>query len=509
MVATLLARLLGYVRDMVIYSWFGQSYITDAYNAAFSIPDFIYMLLVGGALSSAFIPVFGSYLARQEEEQAWKVASIVFNFTVLVMLVLIALAVVYTKPLILILVPKLPSASIDLAVTLTRVMFIQTFFMAVNGMSLGILNSHRHFTSPAVGAIFYNLGIIVVGLAMAHRWGIMAFSVGVVLGSILNLAVQIPALRRAGIRYYPSLDLRDPGFRQIMVLMVPIVLGLSVTQINLFVNQNLASGLAEGSISALRLAQRVMQLPIGIFGISIAMAVFPTMTAQVAKEEIKDFKRTFSLGLRAVFLITIPAGVGLMALREPIIGLLFQYGRFDAGDTLATAEALFFYSAGLFAYSALQLLNRIYYALKDTLTPVIVGAVAIAINIALSITLVQIMQHRGLALAYSVAGIVNIILLIGILRLRLGNIDGGRIIRSLAISVGASGIMYLAVRGTVLQLQNLLNFAPKMNELIMVVAGIGAGVLIYGVIVLIFRMEETRLVMSLVRNRLPGLRFRV
>lgn len=507
MAATLISRALGYVRDVAIYSWFGQNYITDAYNAAFSVPDFIYMLLVGGALSSAFIPVFSSYLARQEEDEAWEVASILFNVTVVFLLALIALGLVYTRSLILLLVPKLPAESISLAVLLTRVMFIQTFFMAVNGIALGILNSRQHFTSPAVGAIFYNLGIIAVGLAMAHKWGIMAFSIGVVTGSVLNLAVQIPALLKSGIRYYPSFDLKNPGFRQIMILMLPVLIGLSVTQINLFVNQNLASGLAEGSISALRLAQRIMQLPIGIFGVPVAMAVFPAMTTMVAKKEMSDFKRTFSLGLRSVFLITIPAGVGMMALREPIVQLFFQQGKFDAGDTSATAMALFFYAIGLFAYSALQLLNRIFYSLKDTITPVVTGIVAIAANIALSMVFVRFMQHQGLALAYSVAGIINIVMLIGILKRRLGTIDGGKIFKSLGIAVLASGIMYLAASETTLLLKSVLDFAPKLNQLIMVVSGVGVGVVVYSAIILMFRLEETQLVMGLIRKRIPGFNF--
>jgi putative peptidoglycan lipid II flippase len=172
-------------------------------------------------------------------------------------------------------------------------MFIQTILMALNGITLGILNSKQDFFWPAIGSILYNIGIIVIGLALAHIWGITAFAIGVVIGALFNLLVQIPSLIKNGIKYYPSFDLRHPGFRQIMILMLPVLIGLSVTQINLFVTQNLASGLAEGSISALRLAQRIMQLPIGIFGISIAMAVFPSMTAQAERNELPNFKRTF------------------------------------------------------------------------------------------------------------------------------------------------------------------------------------------------------------------------
>ncbi|NLV16195.1 MAG: murein biosynthesis integral membrane protein MurJ [Syntrophomonadaceae bacterium] len=509
MVTMFLARILGYVRDMVIYSSFGQTYITDAYNAAFSVPDFIYMLLVGGALSSALIPVLSGYFAKGDDKEGWKLVSLVLNWTIVLLIILIGLGLVFTRSLILLLVPKLPPETISLAVTLTRVMLFQSFFMGLNGISMGILNTRQHFTMPAVGGIFYNLAIIAVGLLMMEYWGIMAFSVGVVVGSVLNFAIQVPALKRAGFIYYPTFNPNHPGLKQILLLMLPIMIGLSVTQINLFVNQNLASGLAEGSISALRLAQRIMQLPIGIFGVSVAMAVFPTMSEQVANKNIGEFKRLFSLGLRAIFVITIPAALGLMALREPLIALFFQHGQFDAGDTLATAQALFFYCFGLFAYSGLQLANRIFYSLQDTITPVVTGLASIALNIILSILLVQVMSHQGLALAYSIAGVFNLMLLILLARKRMGQIGGGRMIFSFLAACLAGGLMYIGVRLGINAITPWLAFTPKLNAFIIVLAGTSLGIIIYGIIISIFRLEETQLVLSLFKNRLPNLRFRV
>ena len=507
MLATLLARLLGMARDMVLYTFFGPGTVTDAYNAAFSLPDLIYMLLVGGALSSAFIPVFGSYLARQEEEEAWKVASIVLNTLLVSLIVLIILAEIYTRPLMLLLVPDLSPQGIELAVTLSRVMFIQTFFMALNGIALGILNSKQHFISPSIGSILYNVGIIGVGVLMGRVWGIMAFSVGVVAGSILSFAVQVPSLAKVGFRYYPTLNLRHPGFKRIIVLTLPVVMGLSVTQLNLLVNQYLASGLAAGSISTLRVAQRIMQLPVGIFGVAIATAVFPTMNIQAEKRELKDFRRTFSLGMRAIFLITVPAGLGLIALREPIIRLLFEQGSFTATDTMYTAGALLFYSLGLFAYSGLQLMNRVFYSLKDTFTPVIIGVVTVGINIVFSMLLLPYMQDRGLALAYSLAGAANLLLLLIVLKRRLRTVDGFKIMKTLMIATGASGLMYAAVRFAAGYLAVALHFVPKINELIIVSAGIALGIAVYAGIVLLFRLEETRLVLGILQSRLPFLRF--
>ncbi|MDD4550455.1 MAG: murein biosynthesis integral membrane protein MurJ [Syntrophomonadaceae bacterium] len=503
MITVIISRILGYGREVALYTIFGQNYITDAYRAAFSIPDFIYMLLVGGALSSAFIPIFSACLATDREEEGWKSASIVFNYVILLLVVLIALAYLYTRPLINLLAPGLPPDYISMAVDLTHIMFAQTFFMALNGFAMGILNSYNNFAAPALGSLVYNLVIIVVGVALVDQIGIAAFSYGVVLGAILNFVVQIPALRRVGMKYYFNFDYKDTGFHQIMILMVPVLAGLGVVQLNLFVTQNLSSGLGSGTISALNLAQRIMNLPIGIFAVSIATAVFPTLTALTARGELDMFKRTGSLGLRAIFLVSIPASLGLIAIGEPLISLLFQQGEFTASMVTATNEALIYYCIGLFAYSAIQVLNRGFYALKDTLTPVIAAALTIAFNIILSIQLSGSMGHKGLALAYSLAGFVNVIVLMIVLRKKVGKVGGIKIVTSFVIATGASLVMYGVVKFSTNFLLSRLILASKLNLLISVGTGICLGVLVYGVIIYLFKLEESELLLRMVRKRLP------
>ncbi len=502
MITVIISRILGYGREVALYTLLGQDYITDAFRAAFSIPDFLYMLLVGGALSSAFIPVFSECIATDREEQGWWSFSVVFNYTILFLLVLIAIAYLYTRPLIILLVPGLPEAYLDLAVSLTRIMFMQTFFMALNGFAMGILNSFNHFAAPALGSLVYNLIIIVIGVAFFPQLGITAFAYGVVIGAVLNFMVQIPALKRAGIKYHFSFDYHDPGFKQIMILMVPVLAGLGVVQLNLFVTQNLSSGLGAGAISALNLAQKIMNLPMGIFAVSIATALFPTLTTLTARGEIDMFKRTTSLGVRAIFLVTIPASLGLIALGEPLIRLLFEQGKFTAGAVTATNQALFYYSLGLFAYSAIQVLNRSFYALKDTLTPVIAAAVTIGLNIFLSLQLVQPMGHQGLALAYSLAGFLNLIILLGMLRYKVGALGGTRLVTSFLISLGASLLMYGVVHYLVQALMGVLTLAPKITLLISVGSGVAAGMVVYAALVYFFHLEETELVLDMVRKRL-------
>jgi putative peptidoglycan lipid II flippase len=502
MVAMIVSRVLGYVRDLVIYATFGQNRITDAYNAAFSVPDFLYMLLVGGALSSAFIPVFSSYIATKREEEAWEVASIVFNLILVLMAVGIGVGVVFTPQLIKLLVPGFAPESLELTVYLTRIMFIQVVFMVFSGISMGILNSYKHFAAPAIGSVLYNLGIIVVGLFLAQRFGIAGFSFGVVAGAMLNFAVQLPALFRVGLRYKFSFNFRHPGVQRLVKLMLPVLVGLSVTQINLFVNQNLASGLPPGMVAALRTGQRLMQLPIGVFAIAIAVAVFPTLTEYAARKENREFRRAMSLGLRSIFFLALPATAGLIVLRVPIIRLLLQVGKFTAENTQATAHALLFYSIGIFAYSAIQFLSRVFYALQDTLTPVTVGVLTIILNLVLNFLLIKPLAHGGLALAYSLAGIFNMVLLLWILRKKLGSIDGGRIAVSFAKSFTASVLMGIVLYWIAGWTELVFGVSTKGGQLVQVSLSVITGLVLYSVLSLLFKMEEAEMVWNILLKKI-------
>ncbi|MDS1030183.1 murein biosynthesis integral membrane protein MurJ [Bacillota bacterium LX-D] len=501
MVIMVASRVIGFVRDVIIYSQFGQNRITDAYNAAFSIPDVLYMLLVGGALSSAFIPVFSKYISTKQEKEGWEVANIVLNLVMILMLIGIGVGYIYTRPLILLLVPGFNQEALELTVKLTRIMFWQAFFMAINGVTFGILNAYKIFIIPTLGTILYNLAIIVVGLIWSPKYGIAAFSVGVVIGAFLNFAIQIPDLRRIGYRYRFILKLNHPGLKNILGLMLPILIGLSIGQVNLFINQNLASALPAGIVAALHTGQRLMQVPIGIFAIAIAMTIFPTLTEQSANHKMAEFKQTANLGIRSVIFITLPAAAGLIALSVPTIRLLFEQGKFTHADTLVTSVALNFYSIGIFAQSALQVLNRIFYALQDTISPVVIGAFSIIINIAGSIILIRYLGHGGIALAYSSAGIFNLVLLLWWLKRKLGKIDGKRIILSFLQSLTASCLMGAAVYYTALAMDQILDMSIKLNQLVQVTLSILVGAAVYAVIAAILKNEETQMVLGVLKRK--------
>lgn len=511
MLTTIVSRVLGYLRDVLIFAKFGQNNLTDAYNAAFSIPDFLYMILVGGALSSAFIPVFSSYLARNQEDDGWRVLSIIFNWIMLLLFIGVAVGLIFAPQLVELLVPGYAPETKAMTVNLTRIMFFQVIFMCLSGISTGILQSYKNFTAPAIGSVLYNMGIILGGLLLAAPiekafpgYGIAGFSVGVVLGAMLNFLVQFAAVWRLGVRYSFSFDLHHPGVRELLLLIVPVFIGLAASQFNLFVNQNLASGLSEGLVSALRAAQRLMQLPITLFGITVGIAFFPTMTELAAKFQLDDFKRTVVMGLRTVIFVTIPASCGLAALARPVIRFMYEFrsGAFTAEDTDNTAYALIFYTIGVFAYAAIHTLSRAFYALKNTHTPVAVAVLSIAVNVLLSIVLVRYMAQGGLALAYSISGIFNMVVLIVLLNKSVGDIGSSALLKSTTQTIIISLLMGAVVWAQTELCERFLPLTSKMAQLVEIAAAIIVGAAVYAGLALLLKMPEAGQIMRIINRKL-------
>jgi len=437
MVAYLISRVLGLGREMIIGNQFGTTRGLDVYLAAFRVPDLIFQLIAGGALASAFIPTFTSYLAHNDERQAWRLASSVMNIVAIVVTVCAILAAILAPQLVArVVVPGFTAEEQALTVRLMRLMLVSPTIFGISGIVMGILNSYQHFLLPALAPAVYNLSIIGGAIFLAPAFGIYGLAAGVVAGSVLHLLIQIPELRRKGLAYRPLLDIRHPGVREVGRLMLPRMLGLATVQINFLVSTFLASGLTEGSLAALNYGWMLMLLPQGIFALAIATAAFPTFSELAARGELQDLRGTLSETLRLILYLTIPASVGLIVLREPLIQLLLQRGRFDPSSTQAVAWALQFYAFGLFAHSALEIITRAFYSLHDTRTPVAIGVVAMALNIILSVLLIRPLLHGGLALANSLATIVETVVLLAILRGRLGGIDG----RALLWSVGKTAV---------------------------------------------------------------------
>ncbi|MFZ3132594.1 MAG: murein biosynthesis integral membrane protein MurJ, partial [Desulfosporosinus sp.] len=428
MAAQLVSRILGFFRETLIAGFYGQGRATDAYNAAFILPDLLYWLLVGGVLSAAFIPVFSEYIAKGEEKEGWRVVSSVVNLIFLTLGLLIFMGLLFTPQFLRLMVPGFETiGNIGLTINLTRILLIQPLFMAVSGLIMGILNSYKIFWPSALGTVLYNACIIFFGTILANPAkpeSISGFAVGVVVGAFASFAVQIPALRKVGVRYYPIIDWHDPGVRRIGALAVPIIISYSLNQIQVAVSTNFGSLLPPGSITAIWYSYRLFQLPVGIFALAIAVAVFPTMTEQAALKQWDKLRQTTSSAIRMVIFITLPISVGMIVLRYPLIRVLFQHGHFTAQDTLNTAIPLFYFAVGISSQSVIQILPRAFYALQDTWTPVILGIIAMIVNILAMYLLIGPLAHGGLAFATTIAAFVNMILLYYVLRRRLGQIDG-------------------------------------------------------------------------------------
>jgi len=450
------SRVLGLIRDQVLAFLFGAGDQMDAYNIAFRIPNLVRDLFAEGAMSAAFVPTFTRTLANEGRDRAWRLGNLVVNALLLATGIIVAAGMVFAGPI----ATTFASAyaevpgKLELTISLTRVMFPFLALVAVATALMGMLNSLHRFFIPAVSPAMFNVGSIIctVGLApVMPLFGlpiIMAPAIGVLVGGFGQIAVQWPALRREGYRYQPVLDVRDEGLRRVLVLMGPGVVGLAAVQINLFVNSILATGEGTSAVSALSYAFRLMYLPIGIFGVSIATAVVPALGRHAARNDAAGMRDTVSNGLRMMLMLNVPATVGLVVLATPIVALIFEHGAFTPAHTAATAAALAFYAPGLVGYSAVKIAVPSFYSLRDSRTPVLVSAATVLLNVVLNLTLVRVMGFTGLALGTAVSAIFNATVLLWLLRSRLGGIDERRVAASFTRIGAASLVMGLAAWAT-------------------------------------------------------------
>ena len=500
-----ISRILGFVRDISVSSMFGISWQADAYTAAFTIPDLIYFALVGGGLSSAFIPVFSSYLATDRDEDSHVMASTILNIVAIASMILIAIGMIFTPQLIDIMVEfkhENAAEATALTILLTRIMFAQCFFMCLAGISQGILQCYKEFTVPALGAVVYNIAIIVIGLLLSRHIGIAGFTIGVVTGAALNLLLQIRSMRQYGFSYKLTLNLRHPGVKQFFLLFLPVVLGLSMNELNLLVSQRLASGLGGGVVYALKQAQRIMMLPVGIFAAAIGLSVFPTMTSHVARGEMKEYKQNLTMGLRTVIFITLPASVGLIALSHPVVRAMYQQGAVTTAQIELVSVILVYYCIGVVGYGAQQILNRGFYAVQDTKSPVLINVFVLLFNIVISILLVGPFTYRGLALAYSLSGLLSMLVLGVALRFKIGQYGGKALVKSALQSIIASAVMGLAVYFVANGLEQVLDLSGKLMQVLQVGIGITVGVIVYAAMAIVMRMEEAQQVLRIVKRKL-------
>lgn len=496
--ATMTSRILGVAREAVLAATFGAGYQMDAFNVAFKIPNLLRDLFAEGAMTAAFVPTFTRALSTRGPDAAWRLGSLVINTLLLVTGALVVLGIVFAFPITSTIAPKFAAVpgKLELTTALTRVMLPFLTMVAVAVAMMGMLNSLHRFFVPAMSPAMFNVATILCAVALTPvmvRLGlapITSIAIGTLLGGLGQIAIQWPLLRREGFRYQPIVAFTDPDLREVMRLMVPGTLGLAAVQINVLVNTYLATGQEQGAVSWLNYAFRLMYLPIGLFGVSIATAALPDISRQAAAEDVAAIRRTVSAGLRLMLMLNVPATVGLMALAQPIVALLLERGAFAAADTAQTAAALMFYAPGLLGYSAVKIASPTFYSLRDSRTPVVVSLVSVAVNLSINLAIVRVLGFRGLALGTALAAMVNAGALLWLLGRRLGGLEGRRIAIAFAKIVVTSAAMGVAAYYTSTWLAPVLPGRELVWKAVQVAAAIGVGVLVLAAGARLLRIAE-------------------
>lgn len=493
MVGMALSSITGLLRNVMVTNVFGTGAEIDAFYTANRVTEILFNLMAGGALASAFVPTFTGFLTRKDSSGAWKLASAIINWVV-VLLGLAAVVVWFSADW---LVPHVFAPGFEdpnqiaLTVELLRDMLLAPIIFGVSGLIMGILNAQQHFAAPALAPACYRGGEILGVLVLVPHLGIQGLAYGVVIGAVLHLAIQLPALWKRRGPYTFGLGVSNPAVRQVGTLMAPRLLGVAVVQFNFLVNTMIATGQPEGSLSAITWGFAIMIMPQTVIAQAIAIAALPTFSEQVSLNRLDDMRASLATTLRWLLYLSIPASVGLILLREPVVAMLFERGKFDAWSTQQVAWALLWYAAGLVGHSLLEIIVRAFYAMKDTFTPVTVGAMAMALNAGLSFAFAALfthigwMPHGGLALANSLATALECVILLVLLRKRLQGLDMHRLVRGVLATLGGTLAMGLAVAGW-LQLES--QFAVWLVAL----GGVLIGGLVYYLVTLAIGAPEAR-----------------
>jgi putative peptidoglycan lipid II flippase len=510
-IATMLSRVLGVGRDIVLTSVFGAGREMDAFNVATRIPNLVRDLFAEGAMSAAFVPTFTRHVKEKGIESAWRLGSNVINALIVVTGTLVVLGMVFAYPLADFYTDdKNFSTNLALTADLTRWTLPFLTMVAIAVAQAGMLNSLRQFFIPAVSPAMYNVAIILSALVMvpfAPALGIepiTAIAIGSLAGGMLQILAQWPALRASGFRYRPVLDFKDPGLRQVLLLMGPGTIGVAAAQINLAVNTWLATSQGEGAVTMLNYAFRLMYLPIGLFGVSVATAAIPELARQATGESFAEMRRTISSALRLMLVLSVPSMVGLAVLARPITQLLFERNAWSPEDTAGTAWALLMYAPGLIGYSIVKIASPSFYALRDARTPVLVSMLTVGTNVALNLWLVRVLGFGGLALGTAIASLVNAGLLMFLLSRRIGGLDGARVTMTVVKVALASIAMGAAAWYVQAWLAGVLGGGNDITRAIAVTGGITAGVLALGAAAKLLRLAEFEDAVAAILRRVRG-----
>lgn len=534
-IAVMFSRVLGLVRETIFARFFGAGFLYDAFVVAFKIPNILRDLFAEGALSAAFVKVFTDYQIKKNEVEAWRLAGLIFNVLAVVMSVVTIVGVLLAPYVVPLLARGFPPDKAALAVTLTQIMFPFILLVALAALAMGVLNTKGRFGIPASASTAFNIAAIVSGLGLAYylsgggwemsfdknavpsnaaMWAITGMAIGTLIGGAAQLLIQVPSLLRVGFRFTPVLSFVDPGVRRVMRLMGPAIIGTSAVQIKVLVDVLVVSGI-DGGQSWLSYSFRLMQFPIGVFGVAIGTAAIPALSRLASEDKMGKFRDTLSDALKLVFLMTIPAACGLIVLGEPIVRLIYEGGRFQAVDTDMTAWALSAYSIGLAGYAAIKVLSPSFYALDDARTPMYISIASVAVHAPTSFGMMYLLStvgvsperpdgygHVGVALATSTVAIVNFIALTFFMRRRIRRLNGRDIITSFAKIVVASAVMSALAYGSYVILHGRFGGAGFPFRLLEAFVPITIGGLTFVGVAKILRVSEIEKVYSIFARKL-------
>jgi putative peptidoglycan lipid II flippase len=504
------SRVLGLVREQVFAAFFGASREYDAFLAAFRIPNLLRDLFAEGALSAAFVTTFSQTLTTKGEKEAWRLASLVMNALVVVLIVITVLGIIFAPQIVGWIASGFDQypGKTELTVKLTRLMFPFIILVAMAAVAMGLLNSKGRFGVPASASSFFNLGAIIGGVGCAYvidpgfgPSAILGMAIGTLIGGALQFLVQVPSMYGVGFHYEPRLSFTDPGLRRVIRLMGPGIIGAAAVEINVFVNTRFASYLEDGAVSWLQYAFRLMYFPIGVFGVAISTATLPSISRAVARNDLDEFRRTLASSLGLVFLLCIPSACGLAILGEPIISMIYERGRFSSFDTEQTAAALAAYAVGLAGYAAIRVLAPAFYALDDARTPMMISLGSIMTNYVFNWLLVRRFGHEGLAMSTSCVALLNFALLFLLMRRKIRRVEGRKIVRSLFKIALASAIMSAVCWLTYRELASLVGKDGLFHQLVNALVPIGVGVVVVLVAGRLLKIAELDMAISVVRRR--------
>ncbi len=510
---TIVSRIMGYVRDQRIALLLGTTISADSFILAYRIPNLFRRLVAEGSMTASFIPVFTTYMREKTAKEVWEFANKLFWTLAVIVAIITVLGMVFSPAVIHAFTSSGRTVSFDEAITLNRIIFPYLFFVALAALAMGILNCFHQFGLPASTSVLLNVSIIVFSVAAVWRYfenPAVSLAVGVLVGGVLQFLVQVPSLVRKGMKFDFGVSLSHPGIKEVGRLIVPRFFGIGIGQINLFVDTyfSTAARMPSGSLAALYLSDRVMELVLGGYAIAVATAILPMMSHQAAASDFEGLKRTLTFSVRIVAFITIPAALGLMILREPIIRVLFQHGHFDAESTKLTARALLYYAFGLPALASVKLVVPAFYSAKDTKTPVVVASISMVINIVLNIVFLKTalfarVQNGGPALATAISCYFDFFALFAIFRIRFGRMGTIEILQSFWKILICAGIMGVACwfggHYTAFTI-----YSRFLVQLSVFAALIGGATILYLGLAWIFHCHELEEIYGIALRRRPG-----